>query len=62
MSSNENASVEEYEGKQKDLEKMFNPIATKLYQGAPGSEQTASGANTGANTGQQTGAHMPGVD
>ena len=31
MSSNQNAAIEEYEGKQKELERMFNPIASKLY-------------------------------
>jgi len=28
-----NADAEEYEAQQKMLEKLFNPIASKLYQG-----------------------------
>lgn len=32
ISSNENASVEDYERKQKDLQAIFNPIMTKIYQ------------------------------
>ena len=33
MSSNLNAETEEYEAKQKELERIFNPIASKMYQG-----------------------------
>jgi L1 cell adhesion molecule like protein len=34
MSANHNAEIEEYDGKQKDLERIANPIMTKMYQGA----------------------------
>lgn len=42
MSSNQNADIEDYEGKQKELERMFNPIASKLY-GQAGSAGAAPG-------------------
>jgi len=34
ISNHSNADVEEYEAQQKMLEKLFHPIAAKLYQGA----------------------------
>lgn len=46
MGSNQNAETEEYEAKQKDLERMFNPLASKLYQGA------GAGAGAGGRCGQ----------
>jgi heat shock 70kDa protein 1/2/6/8 len=54
MSSNTNADVAEYEGKQKDLERMFNPIASKLYgQGQAGAGPAgAAGCGSYANAGQ----------
>ena len=38
MSSNMNAETEEYEAKQKELERIFNPIASKMYQGQQGQQ------------------------
>lgn len=36
LHSNQNATVEEYEAKKKEIEETFNPIITRLYaQGAP---------------------------
>ncbi|XP_033843483.1 heat shock 70 kDa protein 1-like [Periophthalmus magnuspinnatus] len=35
LDSNQLAEVEEYQHKQKELEKVCNPIISKLYQGAP---------------------------
>lgn len=59
MNSNPNAETEEFEAKQKDLERIFNPIASKLYQGAnPG-----AGARCGNQyQGQQAGSAGPQVD
>uniref|UniRef100_A0A3B4ATA9 Uncharacterized protein n=1 Tax=Periophthalmus magnuspinnatus TaxID=409849 RepID=A0A3B4ATA9_9GOBI len=34
LASNQMAEVEEYQNKQKELEKLCNPIISKLYQGA----------------------------
>jgi len=39
LDSNSGSSSEEYEAKRKDLESLFNPIATKLYQNMGGSQQ-----------------------
>ena len=33
ISSNPNAETEEYEAKQKEVERIFNPMASKMYQG-----------------------------
>jgi len=62
MSSNSNADVADYEGKQKDLERIFNPIASKLYgQGQPGA---GAGCGSQAYSGQagQAGNSGPQVD
>lgn len=60
MSSNPNAETEEFEAKQKDLERIFNPIASKLYQGA----NPDAGARYGNQyqQGQQAGSAGPQVD
>ena len=50
MSSNPNAETEEYEAKQKELERIFNPIASKMYQGQGGQ------AGQGCGTSYQSGA------
>jgi L1 cell adhesion molecule like protein len=56
LSSNPNAETAEYEGKQKDLERMANPIMAKMYQGS-------AGANCGAQFNQsQPQGHAPNVD
>lgn len=34
ISSNQSLETEDYEVKQRELQNMFNPIASKLYQGA----------------------------
>lgn len=36
LDSNQTAEKDEYEDKQKELEKIYNPIITKVYQGAGG--------------------------
>ena len=43
ISSNPNAECEECEAKQKDLERVFNPIASKLYQGQGGAGPRCGG-------------------
>ena len=61
MGSNGNADVEGYEAKQKELERMFNPIASKLYgQGQPGAAG-AAGCGSNAYAGQ-AGNNGPQVD
>lgn len=45
MNSNQTVETEEYEAKQKDLERMWNPIASKLYEG-----QGQGGCNAGAES------------
>jgi L1 cell adhesion molecule like protein len=66
MSSNANADVAEYEGKQKDLERIFNPIASKLYgQGQTGAGPAGpGGCGNNAYSGQagQAGNSGPQVD
>ena len=47
-------SKEEYDAKQKEIEKIVNPIISKLYQqagGAPGGEFPSNGFQTGAGAG-----------
>jgi len=48
LDSNPDASAEEYEGRYKDLERMFQPIMTKVYQ------------KTGQQPGQEGMPGMPG--
>lgn len=60
MGSNGNSDVEEYEAKQKELERIFNPIASKLYgQGQPGAAEAGCGSNAYAG---QAGNNGPQVD
>merc|ERR1739848_424206 len=47
LDSNQDASAEEYESRYKDLEKMFQPIMTKVYQ------------KTGQQPGQEGMPNMP---
>lgn len=57
ISSNHNAETHEYEAKQKDLERIVNPIMSKMYQGAgaapgqspPGYERQQQQTHTGPN-------------
>ncbi|KFQ64551.1 heat shock-related 70 kDa protein 2 [Pelecanus crispus] len=46
LDRNQMAEKEEYEHKQKELEKLCNPIVTKLYQGAGGDGAGGSGGPT----------------
>lgn len=57
MSNNPNAEIEEYEAKQKEIERLFNPIATKMYQGGAGADP-----RHGNTAQQQPSGPMPGVD
>eukprot|EP01084_Bolivina_argentea_P143583 252081_1 len=50
LDSNQSASTEEFQEKQKELEAIANPIMTKLYQGAGGEgmpDMGAAGGNDG---------------
>ena len=58
MSSNPNAETEQYEAKQKDIERVFNPIATKMYQGA----NPEGGARCGNPSAASAGQAGPSVD
>jgi L1 cell adhesion molecule like protein len=56
-----NIDCEEYEAKQKELESIFNPIATKLYQGGEGGAEPSRGNPAGGP--QPSAAHAgPQVD
>ncbi|KAI9309547.1 hsp71-like protein [Cunninghamella echinulata] len=48
LDNSHEASKEEYEGKQKELEEVANPIMMKLYQGAGGAPGGAPGGFPGA--------------
>ncbi|KAJ7345254.1 hypothetical protein JRQ81_001204 [Phrynocephalus forsythii] len=50
LDRNQMAEKEEYEHKQKELEKLCNPIIAKLYQGAGGAAGTGGGAPGGGPT------------
>lgn len=61
MSANHHAQIQEYESKQKDLERIANPIMTKMYQGAAPGE--GPGAQAQYQQQQQGQAHGgPNVD
>ena len=53
LDSNQSAEKEEYDHQQKELEKIYNPIITKVYQGA-------GGAPGGGMPGGMPGGGMPG--
>merc|ERR1711997_997002 len=53
LESNQDASAEEYEAKQKELEAKYNPIMMKVYQ-------AAGGAPGGGMPGGMPGGGMPG--
>ncbi len=53
LDSNQTAEKDEYEDKQKELEKVYNPIITKVYQ-------AAGGAPPGGMPGGMPGGGMPG--
>ncbi|KAI9476978.1 Hsp70 chaperone [Coemansia sp. RSA 1085] len=57
LDESQEASKEEYESKQKELEEVANPIMTKMYQGAAGG---AGGAAPGGFPGGAPGGAAPG--
>ena len=60
MSANHHAQIQEYESRQKDLERIANPIMTKMYQGAAPGEGPGAQAQHQQQQGQ---AHSgPNVD
>lgn len=68
LDANQEGTVEEYEHHQKELERVSNPIMTKLYQGAGGMPQggmpdfgSASGAGA-PHSGDQSGPTIEEVD
>ena len=71
MTSNPDADTSVYEAKQKELEGVFNPIMTKIYQAAGGAPPGAGGFPGGAGgfpgaqgstPGQSSGPHVDEVD
>ena len=71
MSSNADAETGAFEAKQKELEGIFNPIMTKIYQAAGGAPPGAGGfpggagfpgAQGGSTPGQSSGPHVDEVD
>jgi L1 cell adhesion molecule like protein len=69
LDANQLAEKEEFEHKQKEIEKVCNPIVTKLYQGAggvppgfPGAPGGAPGAGAGATGGAGSGPTIEEVD
>ena len=59
LESNPDASAEEYEAKQKELEAKFNPIMMRIYQAAGG--QPGAGGMPGGMPGGFPGGGMPGA-
>ncbi|KAJ2366559.1 Hsp70 chaperone [Coemansia sp. RSA 2611] len=72
LDESQEASKEEYESRQKELEDIANPIMTKMYQGAggaagaagaaPGGFPGAGGADAGASAGGDQGPTIEEVD
>jgi len=66
LDANQLADKEEFEHKQKEIEKVCNPIVTKLYAGAggmpPGGFPGAPGAAPGASAGGSSGPTIEEVD
>ena len=60
LDQNSSGEKEDYEAKQKELEKVCNPIITKLYQGAGGAGGMPGGAPGGMPTGGFPGGAQPG--
>ncbi|KAM7437369.1 Heat shock cognate 71 kDa protein [Porites harrisoni] len=59
LDQNPSGEKEDYEAKQKELEKVCNPIITKLYQGAGGAGGMPGGAPGGMPTGGFPGGAQP---
>ncbi len=55
LAANPNAEVSEYESRQKELERLFNPLITKIYQGG-------DGGSCGAQAQQGYGTSAPNAD
>lgn len=62
MGNNLNAETQEYEAKQKELERIFNPIASKLYQGADPSGARCGNPYANQYSGASAGSKGPEVD
>ncbi|KAI8073347.1 hsp71-like protein [Gongronella butleri] len=61
LDASQEASKEEYESKQKELEEIVNPIMTKMYQGAGGAPGGAPGAAPGGFPGGAAPGGFPGA-
>lgn len=64
IDSNTDASKEEYDKRQKELEHICNPVITKLYQGAGGAPPGAGGfpQGGGAPTSDSTSSGGPTIE
>ena len=60
LDSNQTAEKDEYEDKQKELEKIYNPIITKVYQAAGGGMPGGGMPGGGMPGGGMPGGGMPG--
>jgi len=68
IESNSEADAEEFNRKQKEIEEVFNPIISRVYQqgqgqdqGQPQGEYAGRGTGAGGNFGGNYGAGFPGV-
>ncbi|KAM3616351.1 uncharacterized protein V6R79_016498 [Siganus canaliculatus] len=62
LDRNQSAEKDEFEHQQKELEKMCNPIMTKLYQGAGGMPGSFPGAGSAPGGGASSGPTIEEVD
>lgn len=62
MSGHHDADVEEFEGKQKDLERVANPIMTKMYGAGASAGGMGFEGQQGSQGQQQPAGHGPNVD
>jgi len=64
IDSNPDAGKEEYDKRQKELERICNPVITKLYQGAGGAPPGAGGfpQGGGAPTSDSTSSGGPTIE
>jgi len=62
IESNSNAETEEYEKKQKEIESVFNPIMTKIYQEGGNSQNFGNMPGNFGNSHQTEGPNVDMVD
>ena len=60
IESNPNAEAEAYDSKRQEMENVFNPIITKIYQGEGGQQQQGGEGGRGFPGGTEAGSGFPG--